>query len=242
MQTMSWLFGKKKTKKKEDARRTTAKKQTVQKGSVTIQQFDEKINMLEKKIQVLEKRAQQEHGQAKVAAKAGNKRVGLRHLKKKKMIEANMSQLEKQMERYETLKLRVEMSLDQSDSLELERDAATAMKGGMTVEEVEDARDQLEDALQTQQEISDVLSEPIGDPLDEVELEDEWDSLADETFDEKINDTSLGTKETATEKKPKMKEPARPDALLDEEDGLAGEEEEEEDDEDLKELEDMMSS
>ena len=71
--------------------------------------------------------------------------------------------------------------------------AATAMKqihGGLTPEKVDETMERIHEQNQLSEEIVNAItSNPIGDPLDEDELDEELEALQQEALDEKMLNT-----------------------------------------------------
>ena len=161
------LFG----KKKQDVR--------VQPNTV-ITELGETVKMLEKREAYLDKQIGVFKGQALVAAKSKNKPKALANLKKAKM-------LEKQLDSIFGMKFNIELqigALAQSitgqevyKALVKGKDALTKLDTQSDPDKVADVMDDLAETMAKVDEVSQVMSQPIGQLMDDDELTKELDGM-----------------------------------------------------------------
>ena len=146
---------------------------------------------LEKRIVQLERRIQGEVIKAKEKVKAGQKQKALIHLKRKKMYEKNIESLTNQIFRLETQANALEQTAGQEQVV----NAMQATKIGlehankkMNADDVQDMQDTLEEAMNEQQEVSQILSQELQMPgldMDDDTMLGELDDLMGE--DDAVN-------------------------------------------------------
>jgi len=172
---MSRLFGRKKKENPQD----------------TIARLRESLETLDKREQFLEKKIQQQLAEAKRYNAAGNKRMAVAALKRKKMlmdqqqkIAGARENIEIQMNAIESAKMDMEII----DSLQVGTKTMQEMHRGMTAEKVDKVMDDMSDQMAVSQEISDALGQQIGEPIDEDELLDELNEIEEEDITDQLED------------------------------------------------------
>lgn len=174
------IFGKKKKAK-------GPKKYNPETTLQSIAKMDATVKNLEKRRELLGKRCNGFIKDAKAAHSKGNKKGALFALKKKKMYEKQIVNLDNQILAIEQQKMALEASALQKTVVDTMANGAKAMKtihGEMNVDAVEDLRADIEEAMDVNNEINDVFATPIGDALDEDELDDELNELMLDEADE----------------------------------------------------------
>jgi charged multivesicular body protein 4 len=157
------------------------KKQDVKvQPNVVITDLGETVKMLEKREVYLDKQISMFRNQALTAVKAKNKPKALAHLKKAKM-------LEKQLESIFGMKFNIELqigALAQSitgqevyKALVKGKDALAKLDTQSDPDKVADVMDDLAETMSKVDEVSQVMSPPIGQLMDDDELTKELDNM-----------------------------------------------------------------
>ncbi|KAI9244020.1 Snf7 family [Phascolomyces articulosus] len=180
---MNLFFGKAKSK-------TTAKDAIIK--------LRETLDMLEKREAFLEGKANNELKNAKLYA-TKNRRfktyyiiVALQALKRKKVFEANIEKINGARMTIETQMMAIESANVNLETMGAMRAGAEAMKnihGSMDVNTVDSTMDDIRDQMDIATEISEAISRPVGEELDEDELLNELEELEQEELDAKMLDT-----------------------------------------------------
>jgi len=169
------------------------------------------LDTLEKRQSHLEKKIDAQLKDAKAKSSRKDKKGALFCLKRKKMYEAEVTKIQgAQM----TLTQQI-MSLE-SASINMEvfkgmKTGANAMKRiheNMDIDKVDDIMEEINGTMDTASEISQVISQPIGDPLDEDELLSELNELEEEELESKmlVVDVPAATTTTTVPAVPSMPE------------------------------------
>jgi len=165
------------------------------------------LDTLEKRQTHLEKKIEAQLQEAKAKSAKKDKKGALFCLKRKKMYEAEVNKIQgAQM----TLTQQI-MSLE-SASINMEvfkgmKTGANAMKrihGEMNVDKVDDIMEEINGTMDTANEISQVISQPIGDQLDEDDLLNELNELQEEELESKMLDVSVPAAATTVPAVPSM--------------------------------------
>jgi len=170
---MSRLFGRKKKENPQD----------------TIARLRESLETLDKREQFLDKKIQQQLAEAKRYNAAGNKRMAVAALKRKKMLMDQQQKIAGAREKIEIQMNAIEsakMDMEIIDSLQVGTKTMAQMHRGMTAEKVDKVMDDMSDQMAVSQEISDALGQQIGDPIDEDELLEELDELEEEDITDQV--------------------------------------------------------
>merc|ERR1712108_42696 len=160
----------------------------------SIEKLQETINMLEKRAAHLRKKADEEQLKAKSLA-GKNKKAALQHLKRKKMYTSQIEKVEGTMITLEQQRFALEGASSNMMAIDAMKTGAASMKKihkSMTVDDVDKTMDDVRDQMDVASEISDAISQPLGDTslADEDELEAELDELAELEFAEELGGVS----------------------------------------------------
>ncbi|KAA8593262.1 hypothetical protein FQN60_009378 [Etheostoma spectabile] len=155
-----------------------------------IQKLRETEEMLAKKQDFLEKKIDQELLTAKKNG-TKNKRAALQALKRKKRYEKQLAQIDGTLSTIEFQREALENANTNTEVLKNMGYAAKAMKAAhenMDIDKVDDLMADITEQQEVAQEISDVISRPIGfgDEFDEDELMAELEELEQEELDKNL--------------------------------------------------------
>jgi len=157
----------------------------------TIARLRESLETLDKREQFLEKKIQQQLAEAKRYNAAGNKRMAVAALKRKKMLMDQQAKIAGAREKIELQMSAIEsakMDMEIIETLQTGTQTMKEMHKGMTAEKVDKVMDDMQDQMAVSQEISDALGQQIGDVVDEDELLEELDELEEEDIQEQVAD------------------------------------------------------
>ncbi|XP_054160444.1 charged multivesicular body protein 4b-like [Oppia nitens] len=159
-----------------------------------IQRLREVEEMLHKKQEYLEKKQNEE---LDVIKKNGtkNKRVSLQALKRKKRIDKQLEQIDGTLTTIEYQREALENANTNTEVLKIMGVAAKALKqthNNMDIDKVEDLMDEVKEQQQIAEEISNVISNPIGfgQDVDEDDLMKELEEMEQEELDKQLLDTT----------------------------------------------------
>jgi charged multivesicular body protein 4 len=172
------IFGK---KKKENPQETLAR-------------LRESMDTLDKREEFLEKKIQAQLAEAKRYNSAGNKRMAVAALKRKKMLTEQQQKIAGAREKIELQMNAIEgakMNMEIIDTLQAGAKTMSSMHRGMTAEKVDKVMDDISDQMMVSQEISDALGQQIGEPIDEDELLEELDELEEEDITDQVADLPM---------------------------------------------------
>ncbi|GMM38211.1 ESCRT-III subunit protein [Saccharomycopsis crataegensis] len=222
----SYMFGGNTQKKKEAPKKA-------------IIQLREHITMLNKKQAHLESQIE---AQDQVARKnvATNKAAAKNALKKKKNYQTQLDKIYSQIESLETQLDAIESANLNLATMNAMKDGAKAMKqihGDFNIDKVDETMDDIKDQLDVAAEISDAISRPLGNEIDEDELEDELKELEDAQLNEELNKVAAASKKN-TESEVKLPDVSKLPILNQK--APVAEEEEDEDERALRELQAQM--
>ncbi|KAI9546110.1 Charged multivesicular body protein 4C [Dissostichus eleginoides] len=186
-----------------------------------IQKLRETEEMLAKKQDFLEKKIGEELSTAKKNG-TKNKRAALQALKRKKRYEQQLGQIDGTLSTIEFQREALENANTNTEVLKNMGYAAKAMKAAhenMDIDKVDDLMADITEQQEVAQEISDVISRPIGfgDEFDEDELMAELDELEQEELDKNLLEIQ-GTEDVPLPSVPSTSLPSRPDKKKVEED------------------------
>ncbi|KAF9366940.1 MAG: Snf7 family [Benniella sp.] len=155
------------------------------------------LQMLEKRETFLQTKIDNELKIAKANA-AKNRRLALMALKRKKQYEGQVEKISGQRLTIETQVMAIESANVNLETMKAMRAGAEAMKtihGAMDIAQVDRTMEEIRDQMELANEISDVISQPIGlgVDLDEDELAAELDELEQEELNKKLMDTETPT-------------------------------------------------
>ncbi|XP_022073951.1 charged multivesicular body protein 4b [Acanthochromis polyacanthus] len=186
-----------------------------------IQKLRETEEMLAKKQEFLEKKIDHELMTAKKNG-TKNKRAALQALKRKKRYEKQLTQIDGTLSTIEFQREALENANTNTEVLKNMGFAAKAMKAAhanMDIDKVDDLMDEITEQQEVAQEISDVISRPIGfgEDYDEDELMAELEELEQEELDKNLLEVG-GTEDVPLPSVPSTSLPSRPAKKKEEED------------------------
>ncbi|OTF72284.1 charged multivesicular body protein 4b-like protein, partial [Euroglyphus maynei] len=159
----------------------------------SIQRLRDVEEMLTKKVEFLEKKRDEE---LMIIKKNGtkNKRVSLQALKRKKRIDKQLEQIDGTLTTIEYQREALENANTNTEVLKIMGSAAKALKqahDNMDIDKVEDLMDEVREQQQIADEISNVISNPIGfqNDVDEDDLMKELEDLEQEEIDKQLLET-----------------------------------------------------
>ncbi|XP_034725816.1 charged multivesicular body protein 4b [Etheostoma cragini] len=178
-----------------------------------IQKLRETEEMLAKKQDFLEKKIDQELLTAKKNG-TKNKRAALQALKRKKRYEKQLAQIDGTLSTIEFQREALENANTNTEVLKNMGYAAKAMKAAhenMDIDKVDDLMADITEQQEVAQEISDVISRPIGfgDEFDEDDLMAELEELEQEELDKNLLEIE-GTEDVPLPSVPSTSLPSRP--------------------------------
>ncbi|KAM7421916.1 hypothetical protein PAMA_010137 [Pampus argenteus] len=186
-----------------------------------IQRLRETEEMLAKKQDFLEKKIDHELMTAKKNG-TKNKRAALQALKRKKRYEQQLAQIDGTLSTIEFQREALENANTNTEVLKNMGMAAKAMKAAhenMDIDKVDDLMAEINEQQEVAQEISDVISRPIGfgQDYDEDELMAELEELEQEELDKNLLEVG-GTEDVPLPSVPSTSLPSRPAKKKEEED------------------------
>ncbi|XP_049895412.1 charged multivesicular body protein 4b [Epinephelus moara] len=186
-----------------------------------IQKLRETEEMLAKKQEFLEKKVEQELLTAKKNG-TKNKRAALQALKRKKRYEKQLHQIDGTLSTIEFQREALENANTNTEVLKNMSIAAKAMEAAhqhMDINKVDELMADITEQQEVAQEISDVISRPIGfgEEYDEDELMAELEDLEQEELDKNLLEIE-GTEDVPLPSVPSTSLPARPAKKKEEED------------------------
>ncbi|XP_044065688.1 charged multivesicular body protein 4b [Siniperca chuatsi] len=186
-----------------------------------VQRLRETEEMLAKKQDFLEKKIDQELMTAKKNG-TKNKRAALQALKRKKRYEKQLAQIDGTLSTIEFQREALENANTNTEVLKNMGFAAKAMKAAhenMDIDKVDDLMADITEQQEVAQEISDVISRPIGfgEEFDEDELMAELEELEQEELDQNLLEIE-GTEDVPLPSVPSTSLPSRPAKKKEEED------------------------
>jgi len=147
------------------------------------------LDMLQKRERHLEAQMEEQDAVARKYVST-NKNAARAALKRKKQHEHSLEQTTAQISTLEQQIYSIEAANINQETLKAMRTAGDAMKqihGGLTMDKVDQTMDDLREQHALGEEIATAItSTPIGEPVDEGELEDELNDLAQEELDNKM--------------------------------------------------------
>ena len=162
----------------------------------TINKLRGTLEDLDKRQKVLEAKARNELETAKEKNRQKDKRGALYSLKKKKMYEAEVAKLDASKMNLEQQIFMIEgahTNVSVFDSMRTAQATIANQHRNITVDQVDELRDQIEEHQQLQEEISDALTQPMGNlmNMDDDELMDELNQLEATEMEEKMLDMEV---------------------------------------------------
>ncbi|XP_030276536.1 charged multivesicular body protein 4c-like [Sparus aurata] len=189
-----------------------------------IQKLRETEEMLAKKQDFLEKKIDQELMTAKKNG-TKNKRAALQALKRKKRYEKQLAQIDGTLSTIEFQREALENANTNTEVLKNMGYAAKAMKAAhenMDIDKVDDLMAEITEQQEVAQEISDVISRPVGfgEDYDEDELMAELEELEQEELDKDLLGIE-GAEDVPLPSVPSTSLPSRPAKKEEDEDDMA---------------------
>ncbi|XP_035486089.1 charged multivesicular body protein 4b [Scophthalmus maximus] len=187
-----------------------------------IQRLRETEEMLTKKQEFLEKKIEQELATAKKNG-TKNKRAALQALKRKKRYEKQLAQIDGTLSTIEFQREAIENANTNTEVLKTMGFAAKALEGAhkhMDIDKVDDLMADITEQQELAQEISDVISRPVGpmgEDFDEDELLAELEEMEQEELDNNLLEIQ-GTEDVPLPSVPSTSLPSRPAQKKEEED------------------------
>ncbi|KAM4587663.1 charged multivesicular body protein 4b [Odontesthes bonariensis] len=178
-----------------------------------IQRLRETEEMLAKKQEFLEKKIEQELVTAKKNG-TKNKRAALQALKRKKRYEKQLGQIDGTLSTIEFQREALENANTNTEVLKNMGYAAKAMKAAhenMDIDKVDDLMAEITEQQEVAQEISDVISRPVGfgEEFDEDDLMAELEELEQEELDKNLLEIQ-GTEDVPLPSVPSTSLPSKP--------------------------------
>jgi len=156
----------------------------------SIQQLRGAVQQLEKREVHLEKKIQQCLQAAKEKSKRRDKKGALFELKKKKQLENQLQSIQGKKLNLETQIMTLEDAHLNKQTLSAMKTSANALKATVKESDLDKAdeyMDEINEAMDQVQEMNEAMSQPIGQVMDEAELEAELAELEELEADELIN-------------------------------------------------------
>ncbi|KAK9809851.1 hypothetical protein WJX72_000342 [[Myrmecia] bisecta] len=156
-----------------------------------IQKLGETEDLLVKRRNLLEKKIQQEGDKAREYTRAKNKRAALMSLKKKKMMETQLEQVENNILRVNEQQAMLENQRTTVETVAALRNAAKASKSTMQemkITDVDEVLDEINEQTDQMEQIQQAMGQPLGAAanLDEDELLAELEGLEAEELDSQL--------------------------------------------------------
>jgi charged multivesicular body protein 4 len=168
----------------------------------SIMQLKNTLDTLEKRQSHLEKKIAGQLAEAKQKSARKDKKGALFCLKRKKMYEAEIDKIQGAQMTLTQQIMTLESATINMEVFKGMKTGANAMKqihGAMNVDKVDDTMEDINEQIDLAKEISDVISQPVGDPLDEDDLLEELNELQEEELEAKMLDSTVpGIQQPAT--------------------------------------------
>jgi len=178
----------------------------------SINNLRDTLDLLEKREEHLQKKIERELAIAKQNA-SKNKRVAMMALKRKKTYEGQLSKLSGARMTIEQQLMAIEgaqVSLQAMNAMRMGASAMRSIHGEMSLDQVDNTMDEIREQMDIANEINDAISQPLGDPIDEDDLEAELLELESENLDEQL--LGLNAKPQTVTASPSLAMPAAPTA------------------------------
>lgn len=149
-----------------------------------IKSMRDTLDQLEKREKYLTKKSEAElNGIKKLQGK--DRRKAIKALKRKKLIDGQISKLAAAKENIERILLAIEEASTNQlalNAFQVGTQAIKQMTQGMSIAQVDEVMEDMDDQLQTVSEISDALSRQVGDVMDDDDLDKELDEIERENL------------------------------------------------------------
>ncbi len=148
------------------------------------------ISRLEQRQQFLEKKIENELKQAKLKNSKKDKQGALQHLKRKKAYEKETTKLHTAIMNLEQQVMAIEsasVTQDVVSAMKVGQKAQEAVMAGVDVDDIQDIQDNIADLQARQEEVEDVLGQPLNDNIDMAELEEEFAELEADGIEDELS-------------------------------------------------------
>ncbi|KAL9624570.1 MAG: hypothetical protein Q9160_001234 [Pyrenula sp. 1 TL-2023] len=149
----------------------------------------QQLDMLQKRERHLENQMAEQDAAARKNIST-NKTAAKAALRRKKVHERSLEQTQAQVAQVEQQIYSIEAANINQETLNAMKNAGNAMKSihnGLTIDKVDQTMDELREQHQLGEEIASAITNaPIGDPIDEVDLETELEGMEQEAIDERM--------------------------------------------------------
>lgn len=155
----------------------------------SIAKLRDTLDLLEKREEFLQKKIDKELAFARANA-TKNKRAAMFALKRKKTYEVQISKLSGARMTIEQQLMAIEgatVSLEAMNAMKMGAGAMKAIHGEMNIDSVDATMDSIREQMDIANEIADSIAQPLGDPVDEDELEAELAELEAENIDQQLS-------------------------------------------------------
>ncbi|KAL0259387.1 ESCRT-III subunit protein snf7 [Diplodia seriata] len=166
-----------------------AKKKDAPKNAIL--QLRGQLEMLSKREKHLQHQMDEQDAIARKNVSA-NKTAAKSALRRKKQFEHSLEQTQSQIMTLEREIYSIETANINKETLDAMRNAGTAMKqihGSLTIDKVDQTMEELREQHAIGEEISDAIAQPMGQTLDEDDLDEELAELQQEELDNKMLET-----------------------------------------------------
>ncbi|KAK9388949.1 Snf7-domain-containing protein [Lipomyces mesembrius] len=187
------------------------------------------LEMLAKKEKYTEQKIAEQEAVARKNVNT-NKLIAKNALKRKKMFESELERVQGQIATLESQSNAIESANINFETMKVMQSGAKAMKqihGNMNIDKVDATMDEIREQVALSDEIGEAISRPLGESVDEDELEDELEALQQEELDAKM----LNAGRVPSAKLPELGTPTRVEV----------EEEAEDEEEELRKLQREMA-
>lgn len=153
-----------------------AKQPVVSKTVNQTAQLKQTIGRLEQRRDFIEKKAANEHKNAVMKNKKGDKKGALVHLKRKKMYEKEVEKINGGIFNLEQQAMTLEstsVNVDIVNAMKTGKQALSQMNNAIDVDDVQDLQEDIAEQMAQANEIDAVIGNPIGTDLDMDDLEEE---------------------------------------------------------------------
>ncbi|KAK9248015.1 Snf7-domain-containing protein [Lipomyces tetrasporus] len=148
----------------------------------------QQLEMLSKKEKHTEQKIAEQESIARKNVNT-NKLVAKNALKRKKMFESELERVQGQIATLEAQSNAIESANINFETMKVMQSGAKAMKqihGNMNIDKVDATMDEIREQVALSEEIGEAISRPLGETVDEDELEDELEALQQEELDAKM--------------------------------------------------------
>ncbi|KAL1825421.1 hypothetical protein ACET3Z_012199 [Daucus carota] len=155
----------------------------------SLEKLSETLEMLQKKESVLTRKASAEVEKAREFTRAKNKKAAIQCLKRKRLLEQQIEQLGNYELRIHDQMILLEGAKATTETVDALRSGAAAMKGmqkAMSMDDVDNTMDEINEQTEHMKQIQAALAAPMGADFDEDELEAELEELEGADLEEEL--------------------------------------------------------